>query len=240
MNEGWKVWANGIAFGMENGTVNVPGALLAYYRRLKLSDMEAMLLIQLLAFRQTGGDEFPPLAEIEQRMSAAPGAVLSAVRRLVKEGWLAIDQVTDEATGIQSEHFHLNGMYKKLSLCLAESVASERKESRESSPGLDSGGFYDLEDADLPQRNLFIVFEQEFARPLSPMECETISGWLDQDRYPEELILLALKEAVFAGKVHFRYIDRILLEWSRNRVRNAEEAKAYTQRFRGTGNTNRG
>ena len=49
------------------------------------------------------------------------------------------------------------------------------------------------------------------------MELETISGWVDADRYPDELILLALKEAVFAGKLHFRYIDRILLEWSRNR-----------------------
>lgn len=58
---------------------------------------------------------------------------------------------------------------------------------------------------------------------------------MDQDRYPEELIRMALKEAVFAGKVHFRYIDRILLEWSRNRVRSAEDARAYTQKFRGGG-----
>ncbi|MNI65967.1 DNA replication protein DnaD [compost metagenome] len=80
---------------------------------------------------------------------------------------------------------------------------------------------------------MFVIFEKEFARPLSPMECETISVWVDQDGYPDELILLALKEAVFAGKVHFRYIDRILLEWSRNRVKTVEDAKAYIQRFRG-------
>ena len=43
----------------------------------------------------------------------------------------------------------------------------------------------------------------------------------------------ALKEAVFAGKLHFRYIDRILIEWSRNRVTNTDEAKAHTQKFRG-------
>ncbi len=64
------------------------------------------------------------------------------------------------------------------------------------------------------------------------MELETITGWLDQDRYKDELILAALKEAVFAGKVHFRYIDRILLEWSRNRVFSVEQAKEYAQRFR--------
>ncbi|WP_223066694.1 DnaD domain protein [Paenibacillus caui] len=232
MNEGWKVWANGIAYGMETGSINVPNALLTYYRRLKLSDTEAMLLIHLLGFRQNGGSEFPSLGEIEQRMSAAPGTVASAVRRLVKDGWLTIDPVTDETTGIQSEHYHLNGMYKKLSLCLAESFAAERKESRS---GRQNMAGEDFEEIDPAQRNLFVTFEQEFARPLSPMECETISGWIDQDGYPEELIRLALKEAVFAGKIHFRYIDRILLEWSRNRVRTADEAKAYTQRFRGTG-----
>ncbi|ANS74817.1 DNA replication protein DnaD [Paenibacillus yonginensis] len=236
MNEGWKVWANGIAYGMENGTVNVPAALLAYYRRLKLSDMEAMLLIHLLHFRQSRGSEFPPLAEIEQVMSTSPGAVASAVRKLIKDGWLTIDQVTDEQTGVQSEHYHLNGMYKKLSLCLAEHFAAERKELRLSREQLEE----ETAEMDSAERNLFITFEQEFARPLSPMECETISGWIDQDGYPEELIRLALKEAVFAGKIHFRYIDRILLEWSRNRVRNAEEARAYTQRFRGTGNANKG
>ncbi|MBP3964519.1 DnaD domain protein [Paenibacillus lignilyticus] len=83
------------------------------------------------------------------------------------------------------------------------------------------------------QSDLFSVFEQEFGRPLSPMECETISAWVDQDRYPDELIRFALKEAVFAGKLHFRYIDRILIEWSRNRVTNTDEAKAHTQKFRG-------
>ncbi|WP_040951135.1 DnaD domain-containing protein, partial [Gorillibacterium massiliense] len=79
----------------------------------------------------------------------------------------------------------------------------------------------------------FVIFEKEFSRPLTPMELETITGWLDQDGYREELILAALKEAVFAGKLHFRYIDRILLEWQRNRILSAEQAKAHSQKFRG-------
>nr|WP_315603012.1 DnaD domain protein [Paenibacillus aurantius] len=77
-----------------------------------------------------------------------------------------------------------------------------------------------------------MIFEKEFARPLTPMELETISGWLDQDHFKEELILAALKEAVFAGKVHFRYIDRILLEWQRNRIQTVDQAKEHAQKFR--------
>ncbi|WP_243734950.1 DnaD domain protein [Paenibacillus turpanensis] len=82
------------------------------------------------------------------------------------------------------------------------------------------------------QVDVFTMFEKEFGRPLSPMECETIVKWIDFDRYAEPLIAAALKEAVFAGKLRFNYIDRILLEWSRNQVRTVEQAKEYTQRFR--------
>jgi DNA replication protein len=81
--------------------------------------------------------------------------------------------------------------------------------------------------------DVFTMFEQEFARPITPIEYEMITNWLDRDKYPLELIELALREAVFAGKLRFNYIDRILIEWSRNRVFNAEQAKAHTQKFRG-------
>lgn len=225
MGEGWKVWANGIAYGLEKGSASVPYALLAHYRKLKLSDTEAMLLIQLLAFKQLDQQDFPSMEDIEHRMGASASAVASALRKLMKEGWLTIDEVTDE-NGIRSERYNLTGMYHKLSVCLAEEAAAERQRERISQEE-------EIASPEDQQRNLFVVFEREFARPLSPMECETISGWLDQDGYPDELIRLALKEAVFAGKVHFRYIDRILLEWSRNRVKNAQDVKAYTQRFRG-------
>ena len=44
------------------------------------------------------------------------------------------------------------------------------------------------------------------------VEYEIINNWFDAG-YPEELILGALKEAVFNGVKNFRYIDKILLEW---------------------------
>ncbi|MGP0586942.1 DnaD domain-containing protein [Paenibacillus timonensis] len=224
MNEGNNAWAKGMAFGMETGTVNVPFALLAHYRKLRLSDTEAMLLIQLLAFKQVERNDFPSLGQLESRMDTAPGTLAPVIRGLLKEGWISIDEAVDETTGIRSEQYNLTGMYDRLGRWLAaQQPASASRKTADATP----------EAREEQERNLFVIFEKEFARPLSPMECETISGWVDQDRYPEELILLALKEAVFAGKVHFRYIDRILLEWSRNRVRTAEDVKAYAQRFRG-------
>ncbi|GAA0135499.1 DNA replication protein DnaD [Paenibacillus sp. YSY-4.3] len=212
---------------MEAGVVHVPSSLLTHYRKLGLSDTEVMLLMQLAAYKQLEYNDFPSMEQLDQRMGKAPGEVSSVIQRLMKDNWISIDMEWDEHTGIQFESYNLAGMYERLAQCLAEERAALRQQTHQHEP--------EAAKPEASERNLFVIFEKEFARPLSPMECETISSWVDQDGYPEELILLALKEAVFAGKVHFRYIDRILLEWNRNRVQTVEDAKAYSQKFRSLG-----
>ena len=46
------------------------------------------------------------------------------------------------------------------------------------------------------------------------MELEIINGWLISGT-SEEMILGALKEAVYNGVTSFRYIDKIIYEWER-------------------------
>ncbi|MDP4096604.1 DnaD domain-containing protein [Paenibacillus sp. P96] len=210
---------------MEAGVVTIPYVLLRHYRSLHLSDTEVMLLIQLLAFRQAEHNDFPTLDELMERMDLPAETLGKMLQKLMQEGWISIESGSYEQSDVQYDRYQFTGLYRKL----AEYVAAERRPALGGEPDDDlfSAG-YDPED----KRNLFTIFEREFGRPLSPMEFETISGWVDQDKYPEDLILMALKESVFAGKVHFRYIDRILLEWERNRVRSAEDVKAYTQKFR--------
>ncbi|MDO7905021.1 DnaD domain protein [Paenibacillus sp. JX-17] len=217
----------GASVALEAGMASIPYVLLKYYRQLELSDIEVLLLIQLLSFKQMEQNEFPTLDELQQRMGAAPDVIAKAVQRLIREKLISIDMELDEQRGIHYERYNLSGLYTELGRYLLKEQQS-RKTVSVSSPQTNSW----LEEPKEEEKNIFTIFEKEFGRPLSPMEYESISGWVDQDRYPEELILLALKEAVFAGKVHFRYIDRILLEWSRNRLRTAEEVKAYAQRFR--------
>src|SRR5699024_11453865 len=72
---------------------------------------------------------------------------------------------------------------------------------------------------------IFILFEQEFGRPLSPFEIETISVWLDEDKMKPSLIKAALREAVLMSKLNFKYIDRILREWKRKDIRSVEQAR---------------
>ncbi|PAD28427.1 MULTISPECIES: DnaD domain-containing protein [Paenibacillus] len=228
---GSKAWLSGVAYGLTSGTAQLPYALLRFYHQLGLSDAEVLLLIQLLGYRQAEFNEFPTLEELAGRMGLAPEGIARMLQRLMRDGYISIDEHRDEERDIQYERYDLHGLYAKLATCVAEDTAAARQQQMSMTARPNSNSVQIEEE----ERNMFSIFEKEFGRPLSPMECETISSWLDQDRYQEELILMALKEAVFAGKVHFRYIDRILLEWSRNRVKNVQDAKAYTQRFRSGG-----
>ncbi len=65
--------------------------------------------------------------------------------------------------------------------------------------------------SDQQEVDLYTCFEQEFGRPLSPFECESLAMWLDDDHHEPVIIKSALREAVISGKLNFRYIDRILI-----------------------------
>ena len=79
------------------------------------------------------------------------------------------------------------------------------------------------------------LFEQEFGRFLSPMECESITMWLDDDGHSVEIIRAALKEAVLAEKLSLRYIDRILFEWKKKNVKTLSDVERHAKSFRTVG-----
>jgi DNA replication protein len=208
-----------LAQGMGEGTAAVPVLLLKHYRGLKLSDGEAMLLVHLLSFTEKEHKPFPTIEEIQERMSAPPDKVIAALQKLVKNGFVQIDEGTDPLSGKKFEVYNLVPLYIKL----AERAAAEMEGNLPARPVSLSPGKDDL----------YSAFEQEFGRPLTPMELEMITGWIEQDRYPEELIRFALKEAVFAGKLHFRYVDRILVNWRKNKVSTTQQAKEHAKQYRG-------
>ena len=63
------------------------------------------------------------------------------------------------------------------------------------------------------------------------MEYEYINGWLAKD-YSEEIISLALKEAVYNGVSSLRYIDKILFEWKKKGVKTKEDVLRMQKRYR--------
>lgn len=221
-NEIWKAYSHGMAAALQEGGVHVSAMLLRTYRQLELTDSEAMLLLQIMAYGEADRNEFPTLEELAGRMGLSVREIGQMLARLMKEDFLAIDEYVDPITGMQAERYNWSGWLHKAAQLTAEQKRETRKAERQP-----------VKPIAAPASDLFSVFEQELGRLLSPTECEIITNWLDEDRYTDEIIRFALKEAVFAGKLSLRYIDRILIEWSRNRVTNADEARAHSQKFRG-------
>ncbi len=74
------------------------------------------------------------------------------------------------------------------------------------------------------ESDVYSHFEEEFGRPISSMEYEIIHAWLEKG-FSEELILGALKEAVYNGVNNLRYIDKILYEWQRKGYKTMKEVQ---------------
>lgn len=72
--------------------------------------------------------------------------------------------------------------------------------------------------------DIYSAFETEFGRPISSMEYEIIGAWIEKG-FQEELILGALKEAVYNGVTSLRYIDKILYEWQKKGYKTMKEVK---------------
>ena len=80
----------------------------------------------------------------------------------------------------------------------------------------------EIEEDNNDNTNIFATFQEEFGRPITPMEYEIIKGWIN-DKISEELIIEALKEAVYNNVNNLRYIDKILYEWRKKGIKNRED-----------------
>lgn len=74
--------------------------------------------------------------------------------------------------------------------------------------------------------DVFKSFEKELGRTISPMELEMINGWLISGT-TEEMILGALREAVYNGVNSFRYIDKIIYEWERKGFKTMDDVNKH-------------
>lgn len=179
---------------IEHGTVKIPRLLLLNYKNLNMTNEELILIIYLL----NESDVFNP-KKIADDIGLKLPEVLELVNDLEEKGILTIS--VRKVNNLREDFIDFKNLYSKLAfLVINENIVNDNK----------------------IEENLFDCFEHEFARTLSPVEYELINGWKEIG-YSEELIILALKEAVFNGVTNLRYIDKVLYNWKRKGL-NSKEA----------------
>ena len=143
-----------------------------------------------------GSSEFDP-EKISKDLNIKLADTLKLIDSLTSKDILKISVKSGK---VCEEYIDLDEMYKKLVIAMI----NDKKET--------------------PKTTIYDKFEKEFGRTLSPMEYEIIGAWLDGN-YTEELIELALKEAVYNGVSNLRYIDKILSEWRKKGIKTENDIK---------------
>ena len=83
---------------------------------------------------------------------------------------------------------------------------------------------YTTKEDEIKKEDIYTIFEKEFGRTLSSMDYEIINAWIDNG-FSEELVIAALKEAVYNGVPNLRYIDKVLYEWNRKGIKKPTDIK---------------
>ncbi len=148
-------------------------------------------------------NEFDP-ERIAIDLNIKPIDVLTLISSLSKKDIVKLESITNN--NVREEYVCLDELYNKLAISLMEN----KVESKEIT--------------------LFDKFEEEFGRTLSPIEYEIIGAWIEGD-FSEELILLALKEAIYNGVSNLRYIDKILYEWNKKGIKSKEDIEKEREKF---------
>lgn len=173
---------------MKTNNIVIPSYLLKTYKKLNISEKELIFLSYLITFNDKVLFDINKFS-ISTALSVPE--IMELIDSLISKN--IITMVTDKKeTGMIREYLDISSLYDKIIVMILNESETESKETS----------------------TIYDVIEKEFGRCLSPIEYETIKGWLDSN-ISEGLIKEALKEAILNGVNNLKYIDRILYEWNK-------------------------
>ena len=182
---------------LKQSGIFIPGFLLNRYKNFNISEKELVFISSVI-----GNNDFILFDAIAlgNKLCWDITEILEVVSSLCDKKIMTL--VVKKQNGKMQEYIDMGNLYEKILLgALDENVKEEESEIL-----------------------IYGVIESELGRTLSPIEYETISGWLNSN-ISEELIKEALKEAVLNGVNNLKYIDKILYEWTKKGYKKASDVR---------------
>ena len=192
-----------------SGSTSVPNALLQNYRKLQLTADECLLIAWLMQRHPEESFVIDVRATCIQ-FGIDERQLFSIIQHLMDRQVLEIKQ-REAKDGKKVDYYSFKPLLRQLEVLFMQSSFSVEKMSQK-------------------DVNVLALIEQEFNRQLSGFEIEMISGWIHKDKYPQELIVAALKEAILNQAHNVKYIDRILLAWKNKGIKSAQQLAASETR----------
>ncbi|WP_125583555.1 DnaD domain-containing protein [Levilactobacillus cerevisiae] len=196
---------------VQAGQTSVANYLLDHFREVGMTTDQLLVFFQLRRYMDQG-DKLPDADEMAAHLGWDKQRVYQLLHEMISHKLMTITTITD-AQGQKQDAYDFRLLTEKLSQ-LAEQTTKKVAKAAVSND----------------RSTVFNQIETEFGRPLSPMEMESITQWLDQDHYRPELIQLALKEAVLSQAYSLKYMDRILLSWERKNLKTAAQVQREKER----------
>lgn len=143
---------------------------------------------------------------ISKVLTISETEALEAFNNLMQKKLITL-KATKDSEGRMNEEVDLSGIYNQIEEEIITTTKEEEKES------------------------IYSIFAKELGHQLTGMEVEIVNAWLEKG-YTEEIILGALKEAIYNGVPNLRYIDKILYEWGKKKFKTMNDVKNHEEKRR--------
>ena len=190
---------------LQDSPIVIPKILFNNYKRLNITEEELVVVMLIISL----GNKIECNPDIfVQELGMEKHRVMMIINNLMSKKILSLETVKNGRK--MEEYISLSLLYDKLVNIVIDI-------SEEDSVKIDN--------------SIFTIFENELGKLLSPMQMETIKEWVTTYKN-EELIVMALKEAVMNGAYHFNYIDKVLNEWNKKGYKTKEDVLKDKSNYR--------
>lgn len=177
-----------------------------YLIKVSLNNNLSLVEFLVLAYFDNSFSNTFEVELISSTLGIDVNSAMEAFNSLMMKGLVTLESVKDVENRL-NEVVRLDGVYSSI---IEDTEVEVKKEVKE---------------------DIFKVFERELGRTMSSMELELINGWLISGT-PEEIVLGALREAVYNGVTNFRYIDKIIYEWEKKGFKTMDDVTAHMKNRR--------
>lgn len=186
--------------------LTIPKILLKNYKKLNITEEELLVLICLI----NNGEKsvYDPNIFTEE-LDMDKYKAMQLLNDLTEKNIINI-KLENNKHGKKEEYIYIDLLYKKIyNLILDDNITEEIT----------------------PNKDIYLKFETELGRTISPAEVELINDWM-HDGVTEEVIEEALKEAVFNNVRNLKYIDRIIYNWRMKGIKTKKDIIKEKKNYR--------
>ncbi len=175
---------------IQKNIIDFSELVLNNYHKIGLDETDAVIVIKLNYLLNRNITFIHP-AKLSNMLSISSQTTTKRLNNLIDAGYITMELVKN-TSGKETESFNLDNVIERIMKADFEEKSQPLEENIES--------------------RLVQLFETEFRKPLSVLDIQTITKWLNDDNYQFDDIKNALFEASKARKLSIKYVDAILLQ----------------------------